>query len=118
MGELVFIGLGLDDERGITLRGLDEARSAYVVFAELYTSGLPGASLEAVEKLIDRKIRRLTRPEVEDGKVLLAAAAKGAVAFLVPGDPMTATTHVDLRLRAAASKIRTRIVHEIGRASC
>src|SRR6059036_2386173 len=104
MGELVFIGLGLDDERGITLRGLDEARSADVVFAELYTSALPGASLEAVEKLIDRKIRRLTRPEVEDGKVLLAAAAKGAVAFLVPGDPMTATTHVDLRLRAAASR--------------
>src|SRR2546427_471619 len=28
MGEIVFIGLGLDDEKGITLRGLDEARSA------------------------------------------------------------------------------------------
>src|SRR5438128_6034785 len=111
MGELVFIGLGLDGEKGITLRGLDEARAADLVFAELYTSALPGASLEAVEKLIDRKIRRLTRQEVEDGQVLLAAAAKGAVAFLVPGDPMTATTHVDLRLRAAASKIRTRIVH-------
>jgi len=113
MGELVFIGLGLGDEKGITLRGLDEARSADVVFAELYTSALPGASLEAVEKLIDRKIRRLTRQEVEDGQVLLAAAAKGLVAFLVPGDPMTATTHVDLRLRAAASKIRTRIVHGV-----
>ena len=48
MGELVFIGLGLDDEKGITLRGLDEARSADLVFAELYTSALPGASLEAV----------------------------------------------------------------------
>src|SRR5713226_188140 len=113
MGELVFIGLGLDDEKGLTLRGLDEARSADVVFAELYTSALPGASLEAVEKLIDRKIRRLTRHEVEDGQVLLAAATKGAVAFLVPGDSMSATTHVDLRLRAAAAKIRTRIVHGV-----
>ena len=113
MGQIVFIGLGLDGEKGITLRGLDEARSADLVFAELYTSALPGVSLEAVEKLIDRKIRRLTRQEVEDGQVLLAAAAKGAVAFLVPGDPMTATTHVDLRLRAAASKIRTRIVHGV-----
>src|SRR5213594_3227018 len=113
MGELVFIGLGLDGEKGITLRGLDEARSADLVFAELYTSALPGVSLEAVEKLIDRKIRRLTRQEVEDGQVLLAAAAKGLVAFLVPGDPMTATNHVDLRLRAAASKIRTRIVHGV-----
>src|SRR5213594_2734635 len=76
MGELVFIGLGLDGEKGITLRGLDEARAADLVFAELYTSALPSASLEAVEKLIDRKIRRLTRQEVEDGQVLLAAAAQ------------------------------------------
>lgn len=113
MGELVFIGLGLDDEKGITLRGLEEARSADVVFAELYTSALPGASLEAVEKLIGRKIRRLSRLEVEDGQILLDGAAKGSVAFLVPGDPMTATTHVDLRLRAAAAKIRTRIVHGV-----
>ena len=113
MGELVFIGLGLDDERGITLRGLDEARAADRVFAEFYTSALPGASIEAVEKLIDREIRRLTRKEVEDGQILLAAAASGTVAFLIPGDPMSATTHVDLRLRAAASKIRTRIVHGV-----
>src|SRR3989454_7168616 len=113
MGQIVFIGLGPDGEKGITLRGLAEARSADLVFAELYTSALPGASLEAVDKLITRKIRLLTRQEVEDGQVLLAAAAKGAVAFLVPGDPMTATTHVDLRLRAAAAKIRTRIVHGV-----
>src|SRR5213593_797218 len=113
MGELVFIGLGLDDERGITLRGLDEARAADMVFAEFYTSALQGASIEAVGKLIDRPIRRLSRKEVEDGQVLLAAAAKGTVAFLVPGDPMSATTHVDLRLRAEAAKIRTRIVHGV-----
>src|SRR5437667_8321330 len=113
MGELVFIGLGLDDERGITLRGLDEARAADMVFAEFYTSALQGASVEAVGKLIDRQIRRLSRKEVEDGQVLLAAAASGTVAFLIPGDPMSATTHVDLRLRAAAAKIRTRIVHGV-----
>src|SRR6059036_3120663 len=113
MGELVFIGLGLDDERGITLRGLDEARAADMVFAEFYTSALQGASIEAVGKLIDRQIRRLSRKEVEDGQVLLAAAASQTVAFLVPGDPMSATTHVDLRLRAAASNIRTRIVHGV-----
>ena len=33
-GLLVFVGLGLDDERGITLRGLEEAKAADVVFAE------------------------------------------------------------------------------------
>src|SRR5438552_16784916 len=113
MGELVFIGLGLHDEKGITLRGLDEARSADVVFAELYTSGLAGATVASVEQLVGKEIQVLSRNDVEDGRTILEAAAKQKVAFLVVGDPMAATTHVDLRLRAAASKIRTRIVHGV-----
>ena len=113
MGELVFIGLGLHDEKGITLRGLEEARSAEVVFMELYTSGLAGATLGSVERLIGKKIRRLSRTEVEDGRLILEAAAKQKVAFLVVGDPMAATTHVDLRLRAASVNITTRIVHGV-----
>src|SRR5213592_2418015 len=113
MGELVFIGLGLHDEKGITLRGLDEARSADVVFAELYTSGLAGATVASVEQLVGKKIRVLSRNDVEDGRTILEAAAKQKVAFLVVGDPMAATTHVDLRLRAASRKISTRIVHGV-----
>src|SRR5712692_8163934 len=113
MGELVFVGLGLHDEKGLTLRGMEEARSAEVVFAELYTSALTGSGLESVERLIGKKIRKLTRTEVEDGRVILDAAGRQHVAFLVPGDPMAATTHIDLRLRAAAAKIPTRIVHGV-----
>lgn len=113
MGELVFIGLGLHDEKGITLRGLEEARAADIVFAELYTSALPGTSLEAVERLVGREIRKLTREQVEDGREILTAAAARKVALLVVGDPMAATTHVDLRLRAASAKIPTRIVHGV-----
>src|SRR6058998_2683082 len=113
MGDLVFIGLGLHDEKGITLRGLDEARSADVVFAELYTSGLAGATVASVEQLVGKKIRVLSRNDVEDGRTILEAAAKQKVAFLVVGDPMAATTHVDLRLRAAAAKIPTRVVHGV-----
>jgi diphthine synthase len=113
MGEIVFVGLGLHDEKGLTLRGLDEARSAEVIFAELYTSALAGSTLDSVERLIGRKIRRLTRVEVEDGRKILEAAGRQRVAFLVAGDPMAATTHVDLRLRAASANIPTRIVHGV-----
>jgi len=113
MGELVFIGLGLHDEKGITLRGLYEARSADVVFAELYTSGLAAATLDSVERLVGKKIRTLARADVEDGRIILEAAAKQNVALLVVGDPMAATTHVDLRLRAASAKIPSRIVHGV-----
>ena len=113
MGELVFIGLGLHDEKGITLRGLEAARAADVLFAEFYTSALLGTRIEAVEALLGKRITRLTRDEVESGGKVLEAARERRVAFLVAGDPMVATTHVDLRLRAAAEGIPTRIVHGV-----
>src|SRR5207249_11763236 len=113
MGELVFIGLGLDDERGITLRGLDEARAADMVFAEFYTSALQGASIEAVGKLIDRQIRRLSRKEVEDGQALLAPAAKGTGPSRAPGNPMPATTTAAPRLRPKPPKFRRRTATEV-----
>lgn len=113
MGELVFIGLGLHDERGITLRGLEEARSADLVYAEEYTSGLGGAPLDSVRRLIGKEIQALSREQLEGGREVLDAAGSRKVALLVVGDPMAATTHVDLRLRAASLKIRTRIVHGV-----
>lgn len=113
MGELIFIGLGLHDEKGITLRGLEEARAADVVFAEFYTSALLGAGAEAVEGLVGQPIHRLSREQVEGGREILEAAKDRRVAFLVAGDPMVATTHVDLRLRAAAAGIPTRVIHGV-----
>ena len=113
MGELIFIGLGLHDERGITLRGLEEARAADVVFAEFYTSALLGTKAAAIESLLGRTVRRLSREQVEGGKDVLDAAKDHRVAFLVAGDPMVATTHVDLRLRAAAAGIPTRVIHGV-----
>ncbi len=113
MGSLIFIGLGLHDEKGVTLRGLEEARAADLVFAEFYTSALLGTRLGSLETLVGKPITRLTREQVEDGRVLLDAARDQRVAFLVAGDPMVATTHVDLRLRAAAAKIPTHVVHGV-----
>jgi diphthine synthase len=113
MAELVFVGLGLHDEKGITLRGLEEARAADLVLAEFYTSALLGTRIEAVESLVGKPIRRLTREQVEGGGEVLEAAKDRRVAFLVAGDPMVATTHVDLRLRAAAAGISTRVIHGV-----
>ena len=113
MGELIFIGLGLFSEGGISLRGVEEARDADLVFAELYTSLLPGLSLSRLEGIIGKKITVLDRRAIEDenGEVMLRRAERGRVAFLVPGDPLIATTHIDLRIRAERRGIKTRVVH-------
>ncbi len=113
MGELVFIGLGLYDEKEISLRGIEEMRKADMIFAEFYTSIMPGLSAQKLEEMAGKEIKIISRRvlEEEDGKPILQEAKKRRVAFLVPGDPLIATTHVDLRIRAAKHRIETRIVH-------
>jgi len=111
--ELVFVGLGLHSERDMSLRGLEEARTAETVFAELYTSLMPKLDLAKLEKLIEKRISFVSRRDLEDdcGKRILRAAEKGKTVLLVPGDPLIATTHVELRIRAEGQGIKTRVVH-------
>ena len=113
MNELVFVGLGLNDEKGITVKGLEETKTADQAFMELYTSLMPNFSLERFEALCAKKIQVVTRRELEEenGKVILEAAKRGKAVFLVPGDPFIATTHVTLRIDAQKQGIKTRIVH-------
>lgn len=113
LGQIVFVGLGLHDEHGISLSGLEEVRVADKVFVEFYTNLLPSFSLERFESLAGRKLTLLSRRDLEDmnGQTVLEAGEKGNVALLVPGDPMIATTHVTLRIEAQKLGIKTRIVH-------
>lgn len=109
---LTFIGLGLYDERSITIEGRDALRDADRVFAEFYTSKLVGASVEDLESFHDVSITVRDRAGVEqDPDPILDAAESGSVAFLTAGDTMISTTHVDLRLRAQARDIDTSVIH-------
>jgi diphthine synthase len=113
LGELVFVGLGLFDENDVSLRGLKEAETADFVFAEFYTSLMVGLSLERLEEKIGKKVVVVSRKmlEEENGELILRKAVDSKVAFLVSGDPLIATTHIDLRVRAEKRAIRTRVVH-------
>lgn len=109
---LTFIGLGLYDERSITVEGRDALREADRAFAEFYTSKLLGATVEDVESYHDVDIEVRDRPGVEQHpEDMLDAAGSEDVAFLTAGDTMISTTHVDLRLRAAERGIETRVIH-------
>ncbi|UCG68395.1 MAG: diphthine synthase [Thermoplasmata archaeon] len=110
MGELVFIGLGLYDERDISIRGLETAKECDVLFAEFYTARLTGTSVSKIEKLIGKRIEVLDRKVFEKGDVIIEAAREKKVGVLVTGDPMTATTHVSLRMRAKGEGIESRII--------
>ncbi|MFW6117805.1 MAG: diphthine synthase [Thermoproteota archaeon] len=113
LGEIVFVGLGLHDERGISLRGLEEIKRADTVFVEFYTSLMVGFSMKKFEEICGKKFHVVSRRnlEEEDGETVLRSGEEGETVLLVPGDPLIATTHVALRIEAEKRGIKTSVVH-------
>jgi len=108
---LSIVGLGLGDERDITLRGLDCVRAADEVWLEAYTSIL-GVDTAALEALYGKEVKLADRERVEQGiDEVLRAALEKRVAFLVVGDPFGATTHTDLQVRARELGVEVEVVH-------
>ncbi|MBE0521653.1 MAG: diphthine synthase [Candidatus Methanoperedenaceae archaeon] len=108
---LTFVGLGLYDEKDITVKGLEAVRSADEVYAEFYTSHLIGTNIEKIEEFYGRKLIVLKREDVENDPLWLSKAKDKNIVFLTGGDAMVATTHIDLRLRAREMGIETKIIH-------
>eukprot|EP00978_Attheya_sp_CCMP212_P023916 scaffold74226_cov51-Attheya_sp.AAC.8 len=119
---LYIIGLGLGDEKDITLRGLEAIQSSDQVFLEAYTSVLrvDKSRLEALYKK-DITIADRNFVECEAEQIYRPAQGDGAVSLLVVGDPVCATTHTDLILRAREEGIRVELIHNasiMGAAGC
>ena len=109
--KLIFIGLGLFDENDLSLKALSEIKKSTKIYAEFYTAKLVGTTINKIEKTIGKKIQVLSRQQTENGDIIINSAKKEPVAFLTCGDSMTATTHVDLRMRAIKEGINTKVIH-------
>jgi diphthine synthase len=108
---LTLIGLGLNDEKDLTLKGIDAAKNADKVFIEFYTSFWNG-NKENLETIIGKRIYELQRKDLEeDSKKILQEAKISDIAILVQGDPLVATTHETLIIEAKKLKIKTKIIH-------
>ncbi len=108
---LYFIGLGLNNEKDITINGLEAVKKCDLIYLENYTSIL-NCKKEELEKFYGKKIILARRNLVEDDNNQILENAKSKnVAFLVAGDPLAATTHIDLFLRAKKKRIKCSIIH-------
>ncbi|XP_057766079.1 probable diphthine methyl ester synthase isoform X2 [Salvia miltiorrhiza] len=113
---LYIIGLGLGDEKDITLRGLEAIKKCSKVYMEAYTSllsfGITSDGLSKLEKVYGRPIIVSDREMVEEkADDMLLEAQVSDVAFLVVGDPFGATTHSDLVVRAKKLGVNIKVVH-------
>ncbi len=111
---LFIIGLGLADENDITVKGLRAIQSCSHVYLEAYTSILMVPDYqERLEKLYGKRVTLATREvvELQAEELIIQQSKSSNVAFLVVGDPLSATTHTDLILRAKTQGIAVKIIH-------
>jgi len=109
---LYLIGLGLGDVDDITVKGLKIVQSCDRVFLEAYTSLLISSGVESLEAEYGKTIELADRELVESSaNTILDPAVDSNVAFLVVGDPLGATTHTDIILRAIERGITYEVIH-------
>lgn len=108
---LTFVGLGLGDEKDITIRGIEAVKSADVVYAEFYTSKI-FTSVKNLENFLEKEITVLGREELEEkGGDLIEEAKRKKIVILVAGDPTIATTHIAILLEAKKRGVETRVIN-------
>lgn len=109
---LVVAGIGLYDLRDLPLGVLEIAREARRIYIEQYTSLAPGFSVEALEKLLGKRVEEVSRQDLEEqsGKKLLEQAREGIVLLLTFGNPLLATTHTSLVVEARRAGVPVKVL--------
>ena len=106
---LWLIGIGPGDLDHITERAKRVAKGCSKRYLEGYTAILPPIEEKRLEAVVG-PWERLMRDGVESPENMLDEARVGSGALLVVGDPMQATTHIDLEERCAEEGIGFNVI--------
>ena len=109
---LRLIGMGPGGISGMTLAAVNAAKECDYRMYEAYTALWNDVEISTLENKVG-KIQKIMRPQVENPVKILKLAKESLVAVLIVGDPLQATTHVDLQLRAVDSGIKCEIIHGV-----
>lgn len=113
LGMLYLIGIGLNPQQ-LTLEALHTIQTCSEVYVENYTSTYAQGEIQALEKIIAKKIIPLNRKGIEeDSNILIDKAQHHAMGLLVFGNPLTATTHISLLKACVEKKINYKIIFGI-----
>ncbi|NOZ81770.1 MAG: diphthine synthase [Candidatus Micrarchaeota archaeon] len=106
---LYLVGGGLK-ETDLSLEAVEILKSTEC-YCETYTSYYP---VERVERILGKKIKRLERSDLEEKLPDFLRKAKNAdVSLLVPGDPLVATTHINILIEARKMGLPVKVVHGV-----
>jgi len=104
---LYIIGLGLNTE-GMSAEGKEIIKTAKKIYLEGYTVDFP-YTMGELDEIIQKKIHVLNREDVESLQ-FIDEARRGNIAFLVYGNPLTATTHITIYDECIKSGIKCKII--------
>lgn len=104
------IGSGLNS-RHLTLEAIDALKNCGKVFFEGYTSRLADGNIGELEKIVGKKFVLVDRAFVEEKfEEVLAEAKRIDVGLCVVGNPLFATTHLQLLLDAKKLGVKFRVI--------
>jgi diphthine synthase len=104
------IGIGLKPEH-LTVEALNTLKECDQIFLENYTSEYSEGLITQLQKLIGRNVKGFGRKEVEENmEAILLSSKKNNVALMIFGNPLTATTHIQLLLDAKKLGVKTKII--------
>ncbi|MCX6804240.1 MAG: diphthine synthase [Candidatus Diapherotrites archaeon] len=107
---LYLVGIGLKPQH-ITLEAIEAVRGCVQIFLEDYTSEYSTGYSKELTKIFEKDIIRLGRREIEEGFIsALLSANKNNIALLVFGNPLTATTHLQILLDAKENGIKVSVL--------
>ena len=107
---LYIMGLGLRGVSSLTNEENYIIRNCTKVYFETYTSISPDSTLEELERIYTRNIERADRQFVEEGREIIELAKNEDVVLIVTGDPLSATTHNQLRADAMEAGVKVEII--------
>ena len=113
---LWLIGLGPGDLKHMTSLAVEAARSSDRRYLEGYTAILPEDQEEGLAELVG-SWERAMREAVERPDDIIMEAKSRRVSLMVVGDPMQATTHIDLKMRCEEEGVPFHVIPGISATS-
>ncbi|MGC8506241.1 MAG: diphthine synthase [Thermoplasmata archaeon] len=107
---LKIIGMGLSGSGSMTMDGLSALKKCDIAYFDSYTSILPGNAIDEISTAAGKEIIPATRDMLENSGNILFQCSVSDVCLLVPGDPLSATTHFELAHEAMSRGIGVEIM--------
>jgi diphthine synthase len=108
---LFLVGLGIHGIDSVPPKLKRLVRKPCKLYLEKFTSFMPSEFIEELSKLLNRPITIVDRSFLEDGQELLEEAKTQNVVLMCYGDPLIATTHMQLVLGALSRHIKVEVFH-------